>query len=149
MMAAPVVAAHHLSKDYHGHRGVHDISFTLTPGEILGFLGPNGSGKTTTIRMMLGLIGPSGGTLTVLGRDPWTSGVAERQRIGYVPGDCALYERMRGRELVAYAARVRALPETEMATAVAERLDADLDRPLRVLSRGNRQKVGLVKSILG
>ena len=144
MTPPPVVSAEGLSKDYRGHRGVDHVSFTLAPGEVLGFLGPNGSGKTTTIRMMLGLIRPSGGTLQVLGADPWNGGVASRARLGYVPGDLSLYERLKGRDIVAYAARLRGMQGTGDADALATRLEVDLDRPVRVLSRGNRQKVGLV-----
>lgn len=143
-----LVRADSLCKRYRGARGVDDVSFTLPPGEVLGFLGPNGSGKTTTIRMMLGLLRPTSGSLQVLGADPWSGGAAPRARLGYVPGDLSLYERMTGGATVAFAARVRGMDGTGDAAAIARRLDLDLGRPVKVLSRGNRQKLGLVLALM-
>lgn len=143
-----LVHAESLSKRYRRARGVEDVSFSLGPGEVLGFLGPNGSGKTTTIRMMLGLLRPTAGSLRVLGADPWSGGPAPRARLGYVPGDLSLYDRMTGAATVRFAARVRRMDGVGDADAVAERLDLDLRRPVKVLSRGNRQKLGLVLALM-
>lgn len=137
-----------LSKSYGATPAVRGIDFTVRRGEVLGFLGPNGSGKTTTIRMMLGLIRPGGGRLTVLDADPWAGAAGWRQGLGYVPGDLSLYERMTGLALVRFAARVRGMQGTGDALPVAARLGLDLDRVVRVLSRGNRQKLGLVLALM-
>lgn len=144
---APIRATS-LAKAYRGGRGVDDVTFTLDPGEVLGFLGPNGSGKTTTIRMVLGLIRPTGGTVEVLGDDPWSRAAATHRRLGYVPGDLGLYERMTGIAHVRYAARMRGMDGTGDADEVASLLELDLGRQVKVLSRGNRQKLGLVLALM-
>lgn len=143
------IEAEALTKTYRGGaRGVEDLNFRIATGEVFGFLGPNGAGKSTTIRMMLDLIRPTSGRLTILGQDARRDGAAIRARMGYMPGDLRLYPRMTGRELVGYFAHLRRMPDTGDAEAVAHRLDLDLDRPLRALSRGNRQKVGLVQALM-
>ena len=124
------------------------LTFRIERGEVFGFLGPNGAGKSTTIRMILDLIRPTAGRLTVLGCDPRREGAQVRARIGYLPGDLRLYPRMTGRELVGWFARLRGMDGTGDAQALAARLDLDLDRPARALSRGNRQKVGLVQAFM-
>ena len=143
-----VARAQGLRKSYGRTPAVQGIDFAVRRGEVLGFLGPNGSGKTTTIRMMLGLIRPTGGTLQVLGAHPWSGSARWRAGLGYVPGDLALYERMSGRALVRFAARVRGMDGTGDAIALATRLGLDLDRTVKVLSRGNRQKLGLVLALM-
>lgn len=143
-----VASAQGLRKSYGRTPAVQDIDFSVRRGEVLGFLGPNGSGKTTTIRMMLGLIRPTGGTLEVLGADPWSGHARWRSGLGYVPGDLDLYERMTGRALVRFTARVRGLDGTGDAVPLADRLGLDLDRTVKVLSRGNRQKLGLVLALM-
>ena len=129
-------------------RGVEGLTFRVEAGEVFGFLGPNGAGKSTTIRMILDLIRPTAGRLAVLGRDPRREGARVRARVGYMPGDLRLYPRMTGRELVGWFARLRGMDGTGDAQALAARLDLDLDRPARALSRGNRQKVGMVQAFM-
>jgi ABC-2 type transport system ATP-binding protein len=146
--ADPLARAHGLGKTFRDTRAVDGVDFTVARGEVLGFLGPNGSGKTTTIRMMLGLIRPTTGTLDVLGANPWTSPASWRSALGYVPGDLNLYERMTGRATVRFAARVRGMDGTGDADSLARRLELDLDRSVKVLSRGNRQKLGLVLALM-
>lgn len=143
-----VAAATGLSKRFGGTVAVDGVDFTLARGEVLGFLGPNGSGKTTTIRLMLGLIRRTGGTLQVLGADPWGANAAWRAGLGYVPGDLSLYPRMTGHMLVRMAARIRDMDGTGDAERIARRLHLDLDRSVKVLSRGNRQKLGLVLALM-
>jgi beta-exotoxin I transport system ATP-binding protein len=143
------IEAEALTKTYRGGaRGVEDLSFRIAAGEVFGFLGPNGAGKSTTIRLMLDLIRPTSGRLEILGRDARRGGVAIRARTGYLPGDLRLYPRMTARDLVGYFAHLRRMPDTGDAQDLARRLDLDLDRPLRSLSRGNRQKVGLVQAFM-
>ena len=115
---------------------------------MFGFLGPNGAGKTTTIRLMLDLIRPTAGTLRLFGLDPRRDGVAVRRRIGYLPGDLRLYEHLTAREQLTYSARLRSLDGLGDAEAVAARLGLELDHPIRGLSKGNRQKVGLVQAFM-
>ena len=137
-----------LTKNYGSARGVLDLDFEVKGGEVFGFLGPNGAGKTTTIRLLLDLIRPSSGRAEVLGLDTRRDAVAIRRRVGYLPGDLRLYERLTGRELLEYFANLRRLGELGATPDLAKRLDVDLERPIRELSRGNRQKLGLVQAFM-
>jgi ABC-2 type transport system ATP-binding protein len=143
-MADAVIRAEHVTKRYGSARGVVDLSFDVLSGEVFGFLGPNGAGKTTTIRLLLDLIRPTSGRIEVFGRDARRCSLEIRRRIGYLPGDLRLYERLTAREHLRYLAGLRALPGLGDGLAIARRLDLDLDRPVRALSKGNRQKVGVV-----
>jgi ABC-2 type transport system ATP-binding protein len=143
-----VVRARKLTKRYGAARGIVDVDLDVLPGEVFGFLGPNGAGKTTTIRLLLDLIRPTSGRVEVLGLEPRRSGVELRRRVGYLPGDLRLYERLTGEELLRYFASLRGMRELGDAPALARRLDVDLKRPLRALSKGNRQKVGVVQALM-
>jgi ABC-2 type transport system ATP-binding protein len=147
--AGAAVAAAGLTKTYRcGARGIAALDLRVERGELFGILGPNGAGKTTLIRVMLDLIRPTSGRVSLLGRDVRSSGPALRARVGYLPGDLRLDGRMTGADHVRLAARVRRLAATGDAPVLAERLGLDLDRPLDALSRGNRQKVGLVLAFM-
>ena len=122
--------------------------FAVESGEVFGFLGPNGAGKTTTIRLMLDLLRPTRGRLELFGLDARRGSLAVRRRLGYVPGDLRLYDRLTGRELIRYFAALRGGSDTRIADDLANRLELDLERPIRALSRGNRQKVGLVQAFM-
>jgi ABC-2 type transport system ATP-binding protein len=141
------IVAHGLTKFYGSDRGVVDLDFAVAAGEVFGFLGPNGAGKTTTIRLLLDLIRPTRGHVEVLGSDPRRD-VAVRRRIGYLPGDLRLYERLTAREVLTYLANLRHIPHLGHAAALAGRLDLELDRSVKSLSKGNRQKIGLVQAFM-
>jgi ABC-2 type transport system ATP-binding protein len=145
--AATVIRTRSLTKYYGRERGVAELDFTVAQGEIFGFLGPNGAGKTTTIRLLLDLIRPTSGHLELFGADPRSNPVL-RRRIGYLPGDLRLYERLTPRAHLAYFARLRGVDSLGVAAELAERLDLELDRPVKSLSRGNRQKVGIVQAFM-
>ncbi len=136
-----------LTKHFGRVRAVDDLSFTVEPGEVVGFLGPNGAGKTTTLRILLDIVRPTAGAVQVLGEDPRRAGAALRARIGYVPGDLALYERLTGRQMLELFAALRRVDDLGPYFELAERLDAPLDRPVKTLSRGNRQKLGVVQAV--
>ncbi len=138
------VVASKLTKTFGRRRGVTDVDLRVQTGEVFGFLGPNGAGKSTTIRLMLGLYRPTSGAVAVLGRDPLTDGVEMRAEIGYLPGELALYPRLTGREHLEWFSRARGLTSTTYRDQLVERFDAELDRPVRMLSKGNRQKIGIV-----
>jgi ABC-2 type transport system ATP-binding protein len=145
---APVVSAEHLSKDYGRDRGVVDLGFEVQAGEVFGYLGPNGAGKTTTIRLMLDLIRPSAGRVRLFGLDARRDGPAARAKVGYLPGDLRLYERLTPREHLRYFASLRGMDDLGDGERLADRLDLELDRPIKALSKGNRQKVGLVQALM-
>ena len=144
-----VVRAERLTKVYRGGaRGVDDVDFEVRQSEVFGFLGPNGAGKTTTIRLLLDLIRPTAGRLSVFGLDSRRDSLEIRRRLGYVPGGLRLYDRLTARELLEYFAALRNLRGLGDGLALAERLELELDRPLRTLSSGNRQKAGLVQAFM-
>jgi ABC-2 type transport system ATP-binding protein len=143
-----MIWAEGLTKFYGESRGVTELSFEVEAGEVFGFLGPNGAGKTTTIRLMLDLIRPSSGKLELFGLDVRKQSVAVRSRAGYLPGDLHLYERLTPREYLRYVAALRGLDGLGEGEALAERFELELERPIRALSKGNRQKVGLVQAFL-
>jgi ABC-2 type transport system ATP-binding protein len=143
----PVIRATALTKFYGSQRGIKGLDLEVRPQEVFGFLGPNGAGKTTTIRLMLDLIRPTSGRIELFGAEPRRD-AALRRRIGYLPGDLRLYEDLTARELFSYFAHLRGLRGLAAAPALADRLQLELDRPLSALSKGNRQKVGLVQAFM-
>jgi ABC-2 type transport system ATP-binding protein len=144
----PAIVTHALTKRYKGARGIEELSFSVAPGEVFGFLGPNGAGKTTTIRTLLGLLRPTSGTAEILGFDVWRDGVAARARTGFLPGEFAFDEQVTGEELLDLFADLRGIDDRAFARSLAGRFEADLRRPLGELSRGNRQKIGLVQALV-
>jgi ABC-2 type transport system ATP-binding protein len=135
-----------LTKSFGAVRAVDGLTFTVDPGEVVGFLGPNGAGKTTTIRMLFDLIRPTSGRVIVLGREPRTGGAQLRSHIGYVPGDLSLYNRLSGRQLLDFFGSLQSTDDSTRADELANRLGVDLDRRVGTLSRGNRQKIGIVQA---
>ncbi|PZS13375.1 MAG: ABC transporter ATP-binding protein [Pseudonocardiales bacterium] len=143
-----VIEVEGLSKTFGNVRAVSDVGFTVTAGEVFGFLGPNGAGKSTTIRLLLGLYHATSGRVSVLGRDPTRDVVAIHRRVGYLPGELALYPKLTGRQHLDFAARVRGEVDHAYRDRLVDRFSAELDRPVRTLSKGNRQKIGLVLAFM-
>src|SRR3712207_2738346 len=136
-----------LTKTYGKSRGIWGVDLTVGRGEVFGFLGPNGAGKTTTIRTLLGFLRPTGGQARVFGMDVRRQSVDIRARVGNLPGEFALEDRMSGEELLRFFARLRGVKDLGYARELAERLGADLHRQMRRLSRGNKQKIGLIQAM--
>ncbi|MHA6762252.1 ABC transporter ATP-binding protein [Streptacidiphilus sp. PAMC 29251] len=130
-----------------GKTALAGLDLTVERGEVFGFLGPNGAGKTTTIRLMLDLIRPTSGTLRVLGADP-RDDAKMRGRIGYLAGDFRIDGRQTGREALTYLGDLRGGVPAARIAELAERLDLDLTRRISTLSKGNRQKVGVVQAFM-
>ena len=142
-----VVETDRLTKRYGSARGIDELTLSVEEGEIFGFLGPNGAGKTTTIRTLLDLLHPTSGSATLFGLDSHRDSRAIRARLGNLPGEFAYEDRMTGRELLHFFAALRGVDHTGRADDLAERFEAGLDRPLRELSRGNKQKIGLIQAL--
>jgi ABC-2 type transport system ATP-binding protein len=136
-----------LTKTYGKNRGIRDVDLEVEEGEVFGFLGPNGAGKTTTIRTLLGFMRPTGGRAEVFGLDSQRQSVEVRARVGNLPGEFALEDRTTGEELLGFFARLRGVGSLGYARELAERFGADLHRPMRRLSRGNKQKIGLIQAM--
>jgi ABC-2 type transport system ATP-binding protein len=143
-----VLSTRGLTKLYGRQPGILDLDLEVERGEVFGFLGPNGAGKSTTLRLLLGLLHPTRGDAQVLGLDVRRDGLEIRAQVGYLPGDLALYERMRGDDLLAYLARMRGGVDPHVVRELAERLDVDLHRRVAELSKGNRQKLGVVQAFM-
>jgi ABC-2 type transport system ATP-binding protein len=136
-----------LTKFYGAARGIEDVTLAVEPGEVFGFLGPNGAGKTTTIRTLLDLLHPTRGSARIFGLDSRRDSVAIRSRLGNLPGDFGYGRKPSGREALRLLASLRGVAGLDRAERLARRFRADLDRPLGELSRGNRQKVGLILAL--
>ena len=149
MAEAPAIETAGLSKTYRGGvRALVGLDLRVERGEVFGFLGPNGAGKSTTIRLLLDLIRPTSGSAALLGQDTRRRSVEARRRIGYLPGDLRLADRLTGREQLDSLARLRGSTDPALRDALCERLGVVLDRPIRELSKGNRQKLGLVQAFM-
>ena len=148
MSAPPVIEASGLSKDYGSGRGLFGLDLEVRAGEVFGFLGPNGAGKSTTLRLLLDLIKPTAGAARVLGLDTARDSLEIRRRVGFLPGDLALYPKLTGRVVLDYLAELRGGVDRRVRDSLVERFDAELDRPVRELSTGNRQKLGLVQAFM-
>lgn len=146
--STPVIRLERLTKSFGARRGVIDIDLEVEPGGIFGFLGPNGAGKSTTIRCLLGLYVPTGGRVSVLGVDPSGGRPELLARVGYLPGELHLPDALTGADLLDRFARMRGLRDTSYRDHLVDRFGAELDRPLRALSKGNRQKIGIVLAFM-
>ncbi|MGH2477157.1 MAG: ABC transporter ATP-binding protein [Candidatus Limnocylindrales bacterium] len=139
-----VIETERLTKSYGVHRGIVELDLAVAEGEIFGFLGPNGAGKTTTMRVLLDLIRPTSGRAQVFGIDTTRDPVAIHRRLGYLPGEFDLYDRLTGADTIAYFANLRGGVDAGYVSSLVERLDLDPSRRFREYSKGNKQKVGLV-----
>jgi len=137
-----------LTKTYNRTSAVADLNLLVEPGRVFGFLGPNGAGKSTTIRMLLGLQRPTAGRATLLRLDSVSGSVEIHRRTGYLPGDLELFPRLTGGQHIAWFARARAVHDHSLADQLVARFQVVTDRPVRDLSKGNRQKIGLVLAFM-
>lgn len=147
--ATPAVHTVDLTKTYGASRGIRNVNLTVDRGEIFGFLGPNGAGKSTTLRILLGFLKPTSGQAKVLGLDVSDRSVEIHRRIGNLPSEFSLEDRMTGLELLRFYADLRGSGDASLRHAgeLAERLDANLHTPMRRLSRGNKQKIGIIQAL--
>ena len=136
-----------LTKDYGTVLGTDSLSFTVDNGEIFGFLGPNGSGKTTTIRTLLGLLTPTAGTATILGADVREEDalIEAKRRIGYLPADLGFNEDVTGTQILEYHASVKG---DSRRTGLLDVFTPPLDRQIREYSTGNKQLLGIVQAFM-
>jgi ABC-2 type transport system ATP-binding protein len=137
-----------LTKYYGKARGIIDLNLKINEGEIFGFIGPNGSGKTTTIRLFLSLLFPTSGSGKIFNHDIATDGPRIKQIIGYIPTDVHYYENMTVKELIGYSARFYKISLDHHFDKLVDALDLDLSRKIVDLSMGNKKKVAVVQSLI-
>jgi len=141
------IAVSGLRKSYGKTVALDGLDLSVGEGEVHGFLGPNGSGKTTTIRILLGLLRGDGGTARLLGGDPWRDATALHRRLAYVPGDVTLWPNFTGGEVIDLLGRLRGSLDAKRRASLLERFDLDPTKKARAYSKGNRQKVALISAL--
>jgi ABC-2 type transport system ATP-binding protein len=142
-----VVNASGVVKTFGSTRALDGLDLAVHRGEVHGFLGPNGSGKTVTIRILLGLYRANEGRVEVFGRDPWRNAVELHRRLAYVPGDVSLWPSLTGGEVIDLLGRLRGGIDPERRRELVERFELDPTKRSRSYSKGNRQKVALVAAL--
>jgi ABC-2 type transport system ATP-binding protein len=154
MKSEQVLSVSNLRKQYaNGTLAVDDISFSLGKGEIFGLLGPNGSGKTTTILMLLGLLEPTAGTVDILGFDPLRTPLEVKRKVGYMPDTVGFYDTMTAYENLDYTARFLKIPAKERRDRIMEafsrmRLEKRKDDKVHTFSHGMKQRLGLAEVLV-
>ena len=142
------IEAVEITKHFGSTQALRGVTFTVPRGSVFGVIGPNGAGKTTTMRALLDIIRPSSGYATVLGTDSRSAGPALRRRIGFLPGELILEGRVTGRKLLQHYTDISGPVRTGRIEELAERFHLDLGQPVRKLSRGNKQKLGIVQAFM-
>ena len=143
----PPVRVCGLVKHFGRFRALDGLDLTVEAGSVHGFLGPNGAGKSTTIRVLLGLYRPDGGSVSVLGCEPWRQAALINRQVSYVPGDVALWPALTGGQVLDALAGLRGSRDAEREAELIERFDLDPSKRVRTYSKGNRQKVALVAAL--
>jgi ABC-2 type transport system ATP-binding protein len=143
-MSSSILVADRLTKDYGRTRALDSLTLSVSPGEVVGLLGPNGSGKTTALRLFLGFLQATRGTATLAGFDCWKQSVEVRKRVTYLPGELRLYENMTGRQLVTFLGELRGEKPSDEVDKLAKRLDINPDTPITQMSSGMKRKVALL-----
>jgi len=136
-----------LTKSFGSVRALRGLDLSVPTGQVTGFLGPNGSGKTTTIRVLLGLLRSDGGRVSLLGGDPWADAVALHRRIAYVPGDVTLWPNLTGGEAIDILVRLSGSVDPKRKALMLDRFELNPTTKARAYSKGNRQKVALVAAL--
>lgn len=143
-----IIEIQDLTKDYGNNKGVFDLNFSIEEGDIFGYLGPNGAGKTTTIRHLMGFLNPDKGSTRVLGFDARTQSEKIQKSVGYLPGEIAFFENMTGLEFLKFMAKMREMKDLSRMSHFVERLELDPKGRIRKMSKGMKQKVGLVCALM-
>ncbi len=139
-----IIDIRNITKDYGQGRGVFDVSFSVNQGEVLGFLGPNGAGKTTTIRQLMGFIRPDSGHLSIFGKDCFREADEIQKSLGYLPGEIAFIDSMSGTEFIHFVAKMRKMKGLGRAGKLSEMFELNASGKLKKMSKGMKQKIGIV-----
>jgi len=146
----PAIVAEKLSKRYAGTEdfALKDLDLNIMPGEVYGFLGPNGAGKSTTIRTLMNFIQPTSGSASILGLDIVKDSVDIKKSVGYLAGSVALYPKMTGRQFLKYMSELQPPKKVSYTKDLAKRFDANLNKRIGDLSKGNHQKIGIIQAFM-
>ncbi len=137
-----------LTKTYRNGKGIFDLDFSVKEGEVFGYLGPNGAGKTTTIRQLMGFTNADKGNCTILGLDCRSAAEEIQRHVGYLPGEIAFFESMTGLEFLEFINAMRKTKNTTMMSHLIERFELDPTRKIRKMSKGMKQKVGIIAAFM-
>ena len=148
-MTATAIRTEGLTKRYGTVDALSNLDLAVAPGEVLGYLGPNGSGKTTTIRLLLGLIRPTAGRSEIFGLDSQRQAVEAHRHLSYVPGEANLWPSLTGEETLHLLGRVQGAVDADYRDELIDRFDLDITKKVRAYSKGNRQKLILVAGLMG
>lgn len=147
---AGAITLRKLSKRYAGTKvyALHNVSLEVASGEVYGFLGANGAGKSTTIRTLLNFIQPTSGAAQILGKDIVRDSVEIKRHVGYLAGDAAFYPKMTGKQFLEYMADLQPPKHREYVRHLLKVFEADVNKPIKTLSKGNRQKFGVIQALM-
>lgn len=137
-----------LTRNYGKGRGIFDLTFSINQGEIFGFLGPNGAGKTTTIRHLTGFLKPEKGSCTIDGMDCWKNSVQIQENLGYIPGEIAFFDDMTGSDFLSFISKFRKMKNPRRIKELLDRFELDPNIKLKKMSKGMKQKVGIVAAFM-
>ncbi|WDL98086.1 ABC transporter ATP-binding protein [Alicyclobacillus sp. ALC3] len=143
-----MIVLQNLTKEFSNGRGIFDLSLTVSGGEVFGYLGPNGAGKSTTIRHLMGFLRPDSGTARINDMDCWTQAASVQEQLGYLPGEIAFLDNMSGLEFLNLLAGMRKLHDSRRRNELVDRFDLDVKTPIRKMSKGMKQKVGIVAAFM-
>ena len=143
-----MIQIHGLTQQFSNGRGIFDVTFEVEKGEVFGFLGPNGAGKSTTIRHLMGYMKPQKGTALIHGFDTWKQQEKAREKVGYLPGEISFIDGMNGVEFINLMAGMQGLKDKNRRSELMERLQFDPKTPIRKMSKGMKQKVGIVVTFM-
>jgi ABC-2 type transport system ATP-binding protein len=147
---AQAIILTNLTKRYAGSKtlAVDELSLSIGEGEVFGFLGSNGAGKSTTIRMIMNFLQPTNGNATILGKDSVRDSVELKRHMGYLSGDVALYHRVTGAQMLNYLGKLQGTHDKAYLRTLTQRFEAELHKPISQLSKGNRQKIGIIQAFM-
>lgn len=143
-----MIEVNSLTKAYSNGKGIFDVSFHVNKGEVFGFLGPNGAGKTSTIRHLLGFVRPTKGSSSICDLNCWTHASEIQKTLGYLPGEIAFFDNMTGLQFLQFIAQMRGRHDAKRQNNLIERFELEGDRKIRKMSKGMKQKVGLIAAFM-
>lgn len=143
-----MIQTHKLNKHYDSIKAVNDVSFTLNPGEILGFIGPNGAGKSTTIKLLLNQIFPDSGSLTILGMDPNSNAISIKEQVGYVPSEVNFFPNFTVMQIIELVLKAHSIKDHSYSDELCHLFQMETDKKIKNLSLGNKKKVALICALV-